>query len=93
MIAKCYHNRMAQALIRRLNDDTLEDYRVAARDKGRSLEAELRDLIERNRPRRVLTPAEREALAIELCRGQKRSSDSTPLIREAREALAARLSS
>jgi plasmid stability protein len=41
---------MAQALIRKINDDTLADYRAAAAEKGRSLEAELRDLIERNRP-------------------------------------------
>lgn len=41
---------MAQALIRRLNDETLADYRAAAATDGRSLESALRDVIERNRP-------------------------------------------
>lgn len=76
---------MAQALIRKLNDATIADYRAAAREKGRSLEAELRDLIERNRPRRTIPPDEREALARRLTANQKMGSDSTPFIREARE--------
>lgn len=41
---------MAQALIRKIDDATLEAYRAAAREKGRSLEAELRDVLERQRP-------------------------------------------
>lgn len=82
---------MAQALIRKIGDATLEDYRSAAKAKGRSLEAELRDLIERNRPRRALTPEERRQLSDEIVRGQKMSSiDSLTIIREAREALDAR---
>lgn len=76
---------MAQALIRKLNDATIADYRAAARDKGRSLEAELRDLIERNRPRRNMTPAEREAAAKQLGANRKMGSDSMPFIREVRE--------
>ena len=84
---------MAQALVRKINDDTLEDYRSAAKAKGRSLEAELREVIERNRPRRPLTPEERRRLSDEIVRGQKTSSmDSVSIIREAREALDARLS-
>lgn len=83
---------MAQALIRKLNEETLADYRRAAKEKGRSLEAELRDLIEAHRPRRRLTPAEREALSNRLVFGQRRSSDSTLIVREAREALDARWS-
>ena len=83
---------MEQLLIRRLPTGTRDDYRAAAKEKGRSLEAELRDLIERNRPRRRLTPAEREALSNQLMAGQKRSSDSTEIISEAREALDARWS-
>jgi antitoxin FitA len=50
---------MAQALIRKINDETLNDFRAAAKEKGRSLEAELRDLIERNRPK---MQKDREAL-------------------------------
>ena len=41
---------MEQAIIRRLKDGTLAPYRELAKAKGRSLEAELRDLIERNTP-------------------------------------------
>jgi plasmid stability protein len=81
---------MAQALIRRLDDETLADYRRLAKERGTSLEAELRDLIERNRPRRRLAPQEREELSLQLKAGQKRGSDSTAIIREAREQLAAR---
>jgi antitoxin FitA len=55
----CYQYGMAQALIRKINDETLNDFRVAAKEKGRSLEAELRDLIERNRPK---IQKDREAL-------------------------------
>lgn len=41
---------MEQILIRRLKDWTLAEWRQAAQQNGRSLEAELRDLIERERP-------------------------------------------
>jgi len=41
---------MAQALIRKIKDETLEAYRLSARTKGVSLEAELRDVVERNAP-------------------------------------------
>lgn len=76
---------MAQALIRKLDDATIADYRAEARKKGRSLEAELRDLIERNRPRQAMSPAERESMARRLAANQRPGSDSTLLIREARE--------
>lgn len=41
---------MAQALIRNLDDELLADYRDAARRNNRSLEAELRDALQRARP-------------------------------------------
>jgi plasmid stability protein len=41
---------MGQVLIRKLNEETLDGYRRAAKAKGSSLEAELRALIEANRP-------------------------------------------
>lgn len=50
---------MAQALIRKLKDDTLNAYKAAAKRNGRSLEAELRELIEQNRP---VPSKDREAL-------------------------------
>ncbi len=42
---------MGQVLIRNLDDDVIDDYREAARSGGRSLEAELRELVTRMRPR------------------------------------------
>lgn len=45
---------MAQALIRNLDDDLLDDYREAARRNGRSLEAELREAL------RLMRPAKRK---------------------------------
>ena len=51
---------MAQVLIRNLDEDTVESYRQKAKIKGISLEQELRDLLERNRP---FTPEERVAVS------------------------------
>lgn len=62
MIAFCYHRAMAQALIRNLDDDLVEDYRDAAKRNGRSLEAELRDALKVMRP---MTSKRREALVAE----------------------------
>jgi len=78
---------MAQALIRKLNDGTLADYRAAAKANGRSLEAELRELIERNRPLRKKTVDELFAMSEKACAltigGM--SADSTPYIRWVRD--------
>ena len=63
MIALCYHNPMAQALIRNLDDDLLADYRQAAEANKRSLEAELREGLRRARP---LSPDRLQALLAEL---------------------------
>jgi antitoxin FitA len=51
---------MAQVLIRNVPDETIDSFKQKAELNGRSLEQELRDLLERNRP---LTPAERVALS------------------------------
>lgn len=76
---------MAQALIRRINDETLEAFRAVAREKGTSLEAELRELIESNRPRRTKNPVELLRLSDELQAmappDGPTTSDSTLLIR------------
>ncbi len=85
MIAFCYHLFMAQALIRNLPDEVAAEYKAAAKANGRSYEAELREVIVRHRPTRITNPAEREALARRLLANQKIGSDSTPVIREARE--------
>ncbi len=50
---------MAQALIRKLAEDTLAAYRLSAKAKGSSLEAELRKTLERHAPPK---PKDREAL-------------------------------
>lgn len=79
---------MEQANIRRLSDGTLDDYRVEAKAKGRSLEAELRDLIERNRPTRRKDPAGLRKLAEyhqSFTPDGSRLSDSTAFIRRDRD--------
>jgi len=48
---------MAQVLVRNLDDGLVEAYREAAVRNGRSLEAELREVLQRFRPR---TQRERE---------------------------------
>jgi antitoxin FitA len=54
---------MGQVLIRNLPDDLIETYKTKARLKGKSLEQELRDLIETNAP---FTPEERVAYSHEI---------------------------
>lgn len=86
MIALCYQLQVEQAVIRRLKDGTLAPYREAARAKGRSLEAELRELIETHRPKRPkdcarLLQLSDEALAMTPPDGPNDASDSTLLIR------------
>lgn len=79
---------MAQALIRKLKDETLADYRAAAAAKGRSLEAELRELIENNRPLRQKDSAALLALSKRLRANTPVSAagvDSTEYIRWARD--------
>jgi antitoxin FitA len=78
---------MAQALIRNLDDDLLEDYRDAARRSGRSLEAELREALRVMRP---MTPRRREELLRELdeIRAMTPNVPQTPaeqLVREDRD--------
>ena len=78
---------MGQVLVRKLCEDTLADYRAAAKASGRSLEAELRNLIERNRPLRKKSAAELLAMSEKACSltigGM--STDSTPYIRWVRD--------
>ena len=51
---------MAQVLVRNVDEETVESYRQKAKIKGISLEQELRNLFEANRP---FTPAERVAIS------------------------------
>ncbi len=57
---------MAQALIRNLDDDVAADYKAAAKANGRSYEAELRDMLVRNRPITRMNAAGRRALGDDL---------------------------
>lgn len=77
---------MDQALVRRLKPGTLDAYREFARERGSSLEAELREVIEANRPMRrkdcaALLRLSDEALAMTPPDGPTIASDSTLLIR------------
>lgn len=79
---------MAQALIRKIKDETLAAYRSAAADKGRSLEAELRELIENNRPMRKKDSKALAELSRRLREGTPPSAacvDSTAFLRWSRD--------
>lgn len=79
---------MAQALIRNLEDDLLEDYRSAAKQNGRSLEAELRDALARSRPKQRVSREELIAVTHKLWARTPDSAaaiDSTPYIRAMRD--------
>lgn len=54
---------MGQILIRNVPDETIETYKAKARLHGHSLEQEIRDLLEANRP---YTPEERYQVALRL---------------------------
>ena len=83
---------MAQALIRNLDEKVLDTYRRRASEKGTSLEAELREVIERNVPVPKLDPASRLALARKLqAKTLKPNVDSTAFIRWSRDTNAGRL--
>ncbi|PXW71649.1 hypothetical protein C7451_11293 [Blastomonas natatoria] len=80
---------MGQVLIRKISDETLKSYRALARERGTSLEAELRDIIEAHRPL-IKKPAAQlrqmseKALALRPP-GAPLGSDSTLIVREDRD--------
>ena len=81
---------MGQVLIRNLDDELLADFRDAAKRNQRSLEAELRDALERVRPvsarrRRELLEISRKIRAM-TPPGVKQTPAET-LVREDREGL------
>jgi plasmid stability protein len=80
---------MGQVLIRNLDDSIIADYKQAAADRGRSLEAELRDALAVMRPKRLLSKDELIALSQTLRADTPPSAaamDSTALIRADRDA-------
>jgi plasmid stability protein len=77
---------MGQALIRNLDDELLDDYREAAKENQRSLEAELREALRRARP---LSARKRDAILAKLAKVREASAGrpQTPsevLLRELR---------
>lgn len=82
---------MEQVSIRRLKPGTLQPYRDAAEAKGRSLEAELRDVLERNRPRPAKDTERLLALSKKLRSASAMTNDSTAYIRWTRDTNAGRL--
>ena len=78
---------MGQVLIRQLDSAVIEDYRAAAHRSGRSLEAELRDLMVRMRPRSPALAAElrEKARAIRAMTPGVPQTPSEVLIREDRD--------
>ncbi len=80
---------MGQVLIRNLDDGLLTEYRRAAKDNARSLEAELRDALARARPKTRLSRDELMSLSQRLWAMTPESAagiDSTPYIRATRDA-------
>ncbi|CAA9516408.1 MAG: hypothetical protein AVDCRST_MAG39-2487 [uncultured Sphingomonadaceae bacterium] len=78
---------MGQALIRNLDDELLADFRWAAEQNRRSLEAELREALRRARP---MTPERREAAlarfaAIRAMTPDVMQTPSEALVREMRD--------
>ena len=82
---------MEQVSIRRLKPGTLQPYREAAEAKGRSLEAELRDVIERNRPPLAKDSERLIALSRDLRAASGMTKDSTAYLRWTRDTNAGRL--
>lgn len=74
---------MGQVLIRNVPDETIESYKAKAKLKGHSLEQEIRELLEQNRP---FTPQERVACSKAILARQKTISPSLTL-EEIREGL------
>ena len=79
---------MAQALIRNLDEDLLDDYRREAKRNQRSLEAELRAALSRSRPTGQLSGDELRTLTRKLWEQVPESArgDSGPYIRAMRDA-------
>lgn len=74
---------MGQVLVRQVSDETIESYKIKAKLKGHSLEQEIRNLLERNKP---FTPEERVAMTRQF---HARTKKATPALTldEVREGL------
>jgi hypothetical protein len=76
---------MANVLVRDLDDDVLKELKASAKAHGRSLQAEIHDVLERAGSRNL---AETRRLSGQWLKRLRRSShsDSTALIRDDRDA-------
>ncbi|MBB6306530.1 FitA-like ribbon-helix-helix domain-containing protein [Xanthobacter tagetidis] len=74
---------MAQILVRNIPDETLAVYRERAKRNGISLEQEIRNLLEKNRP---FTPEERVAFS-RYMRSQTKKNSPPLTLDEIREGL------
>ncbi len=74
---------MGQVLIRNVDDGTIESFKMKAKIKGISLEQELRNLLEANKP---FTPEERVAVSRHF-RSQCKGIHSSLTLDEIREGL------
>jgi antitoxin FitA len=79
---------MGQIIIRNLDDDLIADYREAAVRHNRSLEAEIRSVLQQLRPRTPLAKAELLAKLAEIREMTPKGVKQTPaeeLVREDRD--------
>jgi plasmid stability protein len=75
---------MADLLVRNLNEDVLKALKAAAKAHGRSLQAEIHDLLRNASARRLAETRRLSARWLKRLRGSTQS-DSAALIREDRE--------
>ena len=79
---------MGQIVIRNLDDELIADYREAAKRNNRSLEAELRSVLQQMRPRKPLSREEMLAKLAEIRAMTPKGVKQTPaelLVREDRD--------
>jgi plasmid stability protein len=76
---------MANVLVRNLDDDVLDQLKAAAKAHGRSLQAEIHDVLRNASARRLAETRRLSAQWLKRLRDSAQS-DSTALIREDREA-------
>ncbi len=76
---------MASLLVRNLDDDVLKELKAAAKAHGRSLQAEIHEVLRNASARRLAETRRVSARWLKRLRGS-RPSDSTALIRQDRDA-------
>ena len=74
---------MGQVLVRNVDDETIESFKLKAKIKGISLEQELRNLLEANKP---FTPQERVAVSRHF-RSELKETQPSLTLEEIREGL------